>query len=160
MSQARIQYPKPQYGPYLFSLISPLLLKELTLDLYLLLLQLVLCRVKALKIAPYIIHTADYIFLLYFEIREGIWEPGIINIGLDSFSGQFLNVGLNLVYISLCVDCLVKLFKITVFSLALFTRFLGSLTRIQHTKPWYGPFSFSLISSLLLKANLDYKRLN
>ena len=33
-------------------------------DFYLLLLQLVLCRVAALKVSPYIIHSADYILLL------------------------------------------------------------------------------------------------
>ena len=38
-------------------------------------------------------------------------------LGSDSFSKQFLKVGLNLVDISLCVDCLrlVKMLNITVF---------------------------------------------
>ena len=62
-----------------------------------------------------------------------------------------------MVYTNICVDCLVKMFKITVtvnllyFFLALFAGFRGSLTKIQYPKPRYGPFSSSLISSLLLK---------
>ena len=44
-----------------------------TFIFYLLLLQLVLCRVAALKISPYIIHSADYIFIYRsFEISQDI----------------------------------------------------------------------------------------
>ena len=38
---------------------------------YLLLLQLVLCLVAALKVSPYIIYSADYIFLLVLEFSRG-----------------------------------------------------------------------------------------
>ena len=58
--------------------------------------------------------------------------------------------GHNLVYTSLCVDCSVKSHKIMVFPPALSARFIWSLMRIQHPKPRYDPFPFS-ISSLLLK---------
>ena len=37
-----------------------------------LLLQLVLCRVAALKVSPYIIHSADYILFRSFEISKYI----------------------------------------------------------------------------------------
>ena len=44
--------------------VGSLLLKDLSFNLYLLLLQLVLCRVAVLKVSPYIIHSAGYIFFL------------------------------------------------------------------------------------------------
>ena len=47
--------------------------------------------------------------ILYFEKSEFI-------IGLDSFSKQIKIFGLNLVYISFCVDYPVEISKITVFS--------------------------------------------
>ena len=49
--------------------------------------------------------------------------------------------GLHLVYISLCVDCPVKICKITVFSSIFFGMFIGSLMRIKYLKPRYDPFS-------------------
>ena len=58
-----------------------------------------------------------------FEIRVGIWGNQKLLKGLDSFSKPFKNVGLNSVYFSLCVDCLAKMFKITVFFLWLFAGF-------------------------------------
>ena len=50
-----------------------------------------LCRGAALKVSPYIIHSADYIFLWSFEIREGILRNQKIIIGKDSFSNQRFN---------------------------------------------------------------------
>ena len=43
---------KPRYGPSTFSLMCSLFLKDLCSNFYLLLLQLVLCRVAALKSLP------------------------------------------------------------------------------------------------------------
>ena len=60
-----------------------------------LLLQLVLCRVAAVKVSLYIIHSADYIFLFSFwsfEISEGILRNQKIIIGLDPFSSQRFNI--------------------------------------------------------------------
>ena len=47
-------------------------------------LQLVLCRVEAVKASPYIIHSADYILFQSFEIRGYIMNNQEILIGLDS----------------------------------------------------------------------------
>ena len=40
------------------------------------------------KVSPYIIHSADYIFLWSFAIREGILRNQKFIIGLDSLSNQ------------------------------------------------------------------------
>ena len=60
------------------------------LNFYLLLLQLVLCHVAALKVSPYINQSADYISFWSFEISQGILRNQKIIIGLDSFSNQSL----------------------------------------------------------------------
>ena len=57
-----------------FSLICSLLLNGLCFNFYLLLLQLVLCRVIALKVSPYIIHSSNYIFLLVLSGQRGYSE--------------------------------------------------------------------------------------
>ena len=56
--------------------------KDPSFNFYLLLLQLVLCRVAALKVSPYIIHSAGYIFFfgalrsarIFREIRNLLFE--------------------------------------------------------------------------------------
>ena len=67
----------------------------------------------------YVTHITSIVQIIFsfwsFGIKEGIWGNQKLLIGLDSFSKQLKNVGLNLVYIGLCVDCLVKMIKITVF---------------------------------------------
>ena len=55
--------------PSFFSMFS-LLLKELIFIFYLLSLQLVLCRVAALKSGPYIVHSAVYILLLVLSDQQ------------------------------------------------------------------------------------------
>ena len=53
---------------------------------YLLLLQLVLCRVAALKVSPYIPYIAQIIFsVLSFEISEDILRNQKIIIGYSNF---------------------------------------------------------------------------
>ena len=55
-------------------------------------LQLVLCRVKAVKSLPYIIHSRDHILFQSFEIRRYILNYWKNLIGLDSCSRlSFLN---------------------------------------------------------------------
>ena len=49
-----------------------LLLKDLISDFYLTSLQLVLCRVAAVKRLPYINHSAVYILFWSFEISDNI----------------------------------------------------------------------------------------
>ena len=65
--------------------LSSLLLKELIFNFELLLLQLVLCRWAALKSHPYIIHSADYIFILVLLRSVRVL---ILIKGLGSFSKQ------------------------------------------------------------------------
>ena len=61
------------------------------------------------KKSPRTSSIAQIIFsVLSFEIMDRIWGNQKVYIGLDSFYIQFLNVGLNLVYFGLCVDCLIK----------------------------------------------------
>ena len=57
-------------------------------------------------VSPYIIHSADYIFLSA--------NQKLIT-GLDSFSNQRLYIWLCLDNTSLCIDYAVETFKITVF---------------------------------------------
>ena len=45
----------------------------------------------SLKVSQYIIHSAVYIFLLVFEMREGILRNQKLNIGLVEWSGGSLN---------------------------------------------------------------------
>ena len=70
------------------SLILSLLLKVFSFNFYLLILQLVLSHVAAVKVSPYIIHSADYISFWSFEISEHILRNQKSIIDLDSFSRQ------------------------------------------------------------------------
>ena len=49
-----------------------LLLNDLISDFYLTSLQLVLCRVAAVKVSPYINHSVVYILFWSFEISDNI----------------------------------------------------------------------------------------
>ena len=90
-----------------------------------------LCGLAALKVSPYIIHNADYIFLLVLEIRDDILRNQK-TIGLDSFSDQRL---INLApfrYTSLCIDYPVASWKKISNSVWLHVLiFIGSLKRLK-----------------------------
>ena len=91
-----------------------LLLKEFIFIFYLLSLQLVLCRVAALKAAPYIVHSAVNILLLVLLDQRKYSEKSEDIIGLDSYILNSLSY-LNLIriYMSHCMTSLLKL-EITV----------------------------------------------
>ena len=58
-----VQYPKLRNMAHTVPLLTfSLLPKDQAFILYLLLLQLALCRVATLNISPYITYSADYIF--------------------------------------------------------------------------------------------------
>ena len=48
-----------------------------------------------------------------------------------------------MVYTSLCIECPVKVYKITVLFSGSLARPWGSLMKIQYPEPWYDPFLFS-----------------
>ena len=67
----RVHCPKLHNKVHTISLRMFLLLqKDQTFIFHLLLLQLVLCRLAALKVSHYIIHSADYILFRSFEISK------------------------------------------------------------------------------------------
>ena len=69
----RFGSPKPRYGPSFFLLISLLFLKELISIFIVYYYSWCSALRQTLKVSPYIIRSADYIFLLILnEISEGI----------------------------------------------------------------------------------------
>ena len=70
-SMTRLNLPKPLYGPSPFSFTA---LKGSRFNLYLLLLQLVLCRVVVLKVSPYFIHSENYIIFSVLWDQRGYFE--------------------------------------------------------------------------------------
>ena len=86
-----------------------------------------LCRVAALNVPPYIIHSADYISLWSFEISEDISRNQKIIICLDAFCNQHLIYLPPLDNTSLCIYPF-EMYNITVFLKDL--RFDFYLTRV------------------------------
>ena len=100
-----------------------LLLKELTFIFYLLSLELALCCVAALKTAPYIVHSAVYIFLLVLGDQRKYSEKSEICIYLDPCIHYLAPIWIN---ISLFIGCLVETRNYSILSLA----FIASSFRV------------------------------
>ena len=99
------------------SLICSLLLKDLSFNFYLLLVQLLVVPYGACKSSSSNSPIVQIIFFFWsFDISEGILRNLKIMIGLDTSSNQDFKkyIGPHLVNTSLCIDYAVERCKITV----------------------------------------------
>ena len=105
-----------------------LLLKELIFIVYLLSLHLVLCCVAALKAAPYIVHSAVYIFSFWsFEISGNMLRNRKIFICLDPcVLNMFSSFGPHLDLYQSFIGCFVETRNYSILSLA----FIASSFRV------------------------------